>query len=113
VLDAFRLRDEPLNSNERGKLNKAIKLWKESGGTPEEWSVYVGWYRRIWPNITLTPLALASNRATIRGEAKKLGWIPKPAQVVEASTPYELPGTRPSKEEGRRRIQELKERLKR
>ena len=92
VMDAFSLRGVALNSNERGKVNKAIKLWKESEGTPEEWKVYVGWYKRIWPNVVTTPIAVVSNRSLLRLEAQKAGLIRRPeAPRAPSEAPAPLP----------------------
>lgn len=51
---------EPTNTNTRGQRNKAVKLLKESGATPE--SIKERWaaYKRTYSGAAQTPLALAN-----------------------------------------------------
>lgn len=53
----------PTNDNERGKWNKACRLLRQSGATPEDIRIRAGRYRQEWETrgIRLTPLALANN----------------------------------------------------
>lgn len=51
------------NEIERGKITKAAKLLRESGATEEELERRVANYRRKWPQIDCTPLAMASHWA--------------------------------------------------
>lgn len=46
---------------ERGRWNKAVKDLKAAGATPQEIRARAQAYRRRWPKIDLTPMALASN----------------------------------------------------
>lgn len=55
----------PSNANERGKRNRAVKLLRESGATPDEIRLRCDRYRTGWPHVTLTPLALANNWDTL------------------------------------------------
>ena len=116
VLDAFSLRSGPLNSNERGKVNKAIKLWKESEGEPGEWQSYVGWYRKVFPHAVCTPIAVASNRSMLRGEALRHGWLrreaPVPTQTQQPPV-YVAPTVSCPNPEMRKHTQALLARLKR
>lgn len=50
-----------INSQERGRHNRAVKALKESGATPEQIRIRASAYRTKFPNVALTPIALASH----------------------------------------------------
>lgn len=50
-----------LTTNERGRLNKATKQLRAVEATPASVCLRASAYRRQWPDVSLTPLALASN----------------------------------------------------
>lgn len=52
---------ETINSQERGRHNKAVKALKESGATPGEIEVRARRYAQKFPNTVMTPIALASH----------------------------------------------------
>jgi hypothetical protein len=52
---------ETLNSQERGRHNKAVKAMKESGATQHEILKRAQLYVTKFPNAPLTPIALASH----------------------------------------------------
>jgi hypothetical protein len=64
---------------ERGKLNAALKgikaAWHKEGGLPEDLPQEItrraDAYERMWPNITLTPMALAVHWFRVAAEQAK------------------------------------------
>jgi Helix-turn-helix domain len=58
----------PHTTTERGRWNKALKILREAGATPEEIKRRCTRYRKIWPKVSLTPTALAANWNTIVSE---------------------------------------------
>jgi hypothetical protein len=62
----------PSNSNERGRLNKAVKLLRESKATPDDIRSRSRRWSQLWPNITPTALGLANNWTTLGPTPPKL-----------------------------------------
>jgi len=50
-----------INSNERGRYNRAVKLLKESKATAEEIHTRAKMYRRKFPGASMTPMAIANH----------------------------------------------------
>lgn len=65
VLDVCGINSRTLNSQERGKHNRAVKLIKESQATPDEIYLRAQVYRRKFDGIVLTPLALANHWSSL------------------------------------------------
>ena len=61
VLDACGVNASKINSNERGRYNKAVKLLKESGATGDEIYSRVEVYRRKFSGAAVTPVAIANH----------------------------------------------------
>ena len=61
VLDACGVNASKINSNERGRYNKAVKLLKESGATGAEIYSRVEVYRRKFSGAAVTPVAIANH----------------------------------------------------
>jgi len=53
--------EAPTNDNTRGKRNKAVKLLRQSGATPEQISVRTQAWPLHFPDATLTDIALANH----------------------------------------------------
>lgn len=51
----------PSTKGERGKWNKALKDMREVGATPEDLMRRAVVYRKRWPGIDITPMALVNN----------------------------------------------------
>lgn len=54
-----------LTKRARGALNQALKELRDIGATPEQVHSRGNRFREIWPGVTLTPSALASQWATL------------------------------------------------
>lgn len=52
---------QPMTKSERGRLNRAVRELREVGATPDEVRRKAVAYRLRWPDIDLTPTALAAN----------------------------------------------------
>lgn len=65
VLDVCGINSSTLNSQERGKHNRAVKLIKESQATPDDIYIRAQVYRRKFDGIALTPLALANHWSSL------------------------------------------------
>lgn len=50
-----------VNSQERGRHNRAVKALKESGATPEQIILRSKSYKVKFPNVAMTPIALAGH----------------------------------------------------
>jgi hypothetical protein len=82
IMDACGVNATTINSNERGRYNKAVKLLKESGATAEEIHTRVEVYRRKFKGAAVTPVAVANHwseldPATVKVEdvsAAPKGW---------------------------------------
>ena len=61
AMEACGVNAATINSNERGRYNKAVKLLKESAATAEEIHTRVKVYRRKFKGAALTPMALANH----------------------------------------------------
>jgi len=61
VMLACGVNPSTINSQERGRHNRAVKALKESGATPEQIQSRASAYRVKFPNVALTPIALASH----------------------------------------------------
>jgi hypothetical protein len=60
IVDVFGY-GEKVTSLERGRINKALKALREVGATPDEIAARAAVYRKQFPDVAFTPLALASN----------------------------------------------------
>lgn len=61
IMEACGVNTSNLNSNERGRYNKAVKLLKESSASPDEIFTRVKIYRRKFPKAAVTPVAIANH----------------------------------------------------
>lgn len=61
VMLACGVNSATINSQERGRHNRAVKALKESGATPEQIKIRASAYKVKFPNVALTPIALASH----------------------------------------------------
>ena len=61
IMEACGVNAKTLNSNERGRYNKAVKLLKESGATSDEIFMRVRVYRRKFSGAAVTPIAVANH----------------------------------------------------
>jgi DNA-binding transcriptional regulator YhcF (GntR family) len=61
VMLACGVNPSTINSQERGRHNRAVKALKESGATAEQIQSRASAYRVKFPNVALTPIALASH----------------------------------------------------
>lgn len=69
VVDVFGY-TEQLTSLERGRTNKALKALREVGATPEEIRLRAASYRKQYPDVAFTPLALASNWSQLESQRR-------------------------------------------
>lgn len=60
VVDVFGYSDN-MTSLERGRINKALKALREVGASPDDIRWKAASYRKQFPDVAFTPLALASN----------------------------------------------------
>jgi hypothetical protein len=101
IMDACGVNATTINSNERGRYNKAVKLLKESGATADEIHTRVEVYRRKFKGAAVTPVAVANHwseldPATVKVEdvvAAPKGWSAikevREARNTEVSSPWE------------------------
>ena len=68
VMLACAVNPSTINSQERGRHNRAVKALKESGATPEQIQYRASAYRVKFPNVALTPIALASHWSELDSE---------------------------------------------
>ena len=61
IMEACGVNTKSLNSNERGRYNKAVKLLKESNATAQEIYMRVKVYRRKFKGAAVTPIAVANH----------------------------------------------------
>jgi len=61
IMEACGVNTKSLNSNERGRYNKAVKLLKESNATAQEIHMRVKVYRRKFKGAAVTPIAVANH----------------------------------------------------
>lgn len=61
-----------LTSSERGRLNKACKELRDVGATPSDVEDRARRYRKKWPDMELTPTALASNWSQLAPDERQL-----------------------------------------
>ena len=61
IMEACGVNTATINSNERGRYNKAVKLLKESGATGPEIHARVQVYRRKFSGAAVTPVAVANH----------------------------------------------------
>lgn len=61
VMEACGVNTATINSNERGRYNKAVKLLKESAATAEEIHTRAKVYRRKFKGAAITPVAVANH----------------------------------------------------
>ena len=61
IMEAWWVNTKSLNSNERGRYNKAVKLLKESNATAQEIHMRVKVYRRKFKGAAVTPIAVANH----------------------------------------------------
>lgn len=70
VVDVFGYNDK-MTSLERGRINKALKSLREVSATPEEIRRRAAMYRKQFPDVAFTPLALASNWSQLTPEKRR------------------------------------------
>jgi len=61
IMEACGVNTATINSNERGRYNKAVKLLKESNATAHEIHARVKVYRRKFSGAAVTPVAIANH----------------------------------------------------
>lgn len=75
----------PTNDAERGRLNQAVKLLKQSGATPQAIHAKVAAYKRTFPRAVCTPMAIANNWAMLAPAKTTQPELPKPPTAEEAA----------------------------
>lgn len=70
-------------ATERGKWNHAAKDLRDVGATPGEISRKARVYRRRWPNVSLTPMALAANWSQLDAAPEQQVSVPKAWGVLQ------------------------------
>jgi hypothetical protein len=95
VLHTSRKRDEiwdtftrcldysPETKNERGKWNAAVKQLRDAGATPAELEQRISAYRKRWPEIAISPLAVANHWGELAGAPSSGNGRPQPPPVNE------------------------------
>ena len=66
------------NDLERGRVNKALKSLRECEATPDEIERAVSRYRKRWPDIELTAMAIASNWSALMKDDESRSSAPPP-----------------------------------
>lgn len=67
VMTACSVNSSTINSQERGRHNRAVKALKESGATVEQVFQRASAYKAKFPNVAMTPIALASHWSELDG----------------------------------------------
>lgn len=67
VMIACGVNAQTINSQERGRHNRAVKALKESGATVDQIYARAGSYKAKFPNVAMTPIALASHWSELDG----------------------------------------------
>jgi hypothetical protein len=67
VMSACGVNPQTINSQERGRHNRAVKALKESGATAEQIYARAASYKVKFPNVAMTPIALASHWSELDG----------------------------------------------
>lgn len=62
---------EKMTSMERGRINKAVKALREIEATPDELRGRARAYRKQFPDVAFTPLAVASNWSQLESQESK------------------------------------------
>lgn len=70
IVDVFEYSSN-VTSLERGRINKALKSLREVGASAEEIRERAAEYRRQYPDVAFTPLALASNWSQLEPKRKR------------------------------------------
>lgn len=68
VMEVCGVDKSTINSQERGRHNKAVKALRESGATPEDIVIRASIYKMKFPNVVMTPIALASHWSELNPE---------------------------------------------
>ena len=73
-----------LTKNERGRINEALKQLREVSATPDDIRRKASAYRKTWPDVSMTPTALASHWSSLES---KPGRVSKPK--CECGQPFD------------------------
>ena len=83
VMNACGINVDTLNTQERGKHNKAVKLLKESGATAQQIIERAQEYKRRFEKAALTPLALASHWSSLEFSQQTPSQVPGGWSAIE------------------------------
>lgn len=85
VLEVFDY-TETVTSLERGRINKALKSLREVGATPEDLRDRASQYRKRYPNVAFTPMAVVSNWSQLEpaGKSSSVGRCLSCAQPLKS-----------------------------
>ena len=83
VMNACGINVDTLNTQERGKHNKAVKLLKESGATAQQITERAQEYKRRFEKAALTPLALASHWSSLEFSQQASNQVPGGWSAIE------------------------------
>ena len=61
IMSVCGVNSDTINSQERGRHNRAVKALKESGATAEQIFIRAKSYKAKFPNVSMTPIALAGH----------------------------------------------------
>jgi hypothetical protein len=70
VINACGIEQNEITKSMRGSINAALRDLREVGATAPEVGVRARRYRRRWPNVSLTPTALAKQWATLTADTE-------------------------------------------
>jgi DNA-binding transcriptional ArsR family regulator len=65
MLTACRINPDTIPRTARGAINRAVKELREIGATPQDVEAKAAAYRKTWPEMSLTPTALAKHWAQL------------------------------------------------
>lgn len=67
IMSVCGVNSDTINSQERGRHNRAVKALKESGATAEQIFIRAKSYKTKFPNVSMTPIALAGHWSELDG----------------------------------------------
>ena len=71
VCAACEIAPKQLTRSGRGALNRAVSELREAGATPDGVKARAAAYRKAYPNVTCTPMALSKHWASLAPESKR------------------------------------------
>lgn len=100
-----------MTKSERGRYNKALKELREVGATPESIRARAGAYKMKYPNLDVTPTALAAHWSSLKGSGSAISRLERVQVTEQPEIPgEEAPLPEPSEEEmalNRKRLAEM------